>query len=131
MGKERRKFSRYNLEFNGSLYLCDGQDGPRKSDSIKCQVVDLSRQGAGIITSQIIIDNQHFFFAALDSDDTILHLEINVSEDNTNSDTITYAVRPVWFDRVMDQEPKPFKMGVEFFDKISNGDIGRIKKQAA
>ena len=130
MGRERRKFSRYNIEFNGSLYLCDGQEGPRKSDSIKCQVVDLSRQGAGIITSQIIINNQHLFFASLESDDTILHLEMDVSTEQSNSDSLTFAVRPVWFDRVLDKEPKPFKMGVEFFDKISNEDIGLIKKQA-
>jgi len=130
MGRERRKFTRYNIDYNGSLYLCNGQNGTRKSDSIKCQVVDLSRHGAGIITSQTIIDNQHFFLAALESDDTILHLEIDVSTDNINSDALTFAVRPVWFDRVMDKEPKPFMMGVEFFDKISNEDMGLIKKKA-
>jgi len=119
------------MEFNGSLYLCDGQNGPRKSDSINCQVVDLSRHGAGIITSQIIIDNQHLFFAALESDDTILHLEIDVLSDKENSDSLTFAVRPIWFDRILDKEPKPFKLGVEFFDKISNGDMCLIKKQGA
>lgn len=130
MGIEKRQFTRHAIDFNASLYLSKGENGSQKSKSINCQIVDISRLGVGIITSQIIVDNQHLFFDALESDNVILHLEIKIPESSDNSDPLTFAVRPVWFDRVLDREPKPFKMGVEFFKKISNDDFGLIKNQA-
>ncbi len=130
MGREKRKFTRHTLEFNASLYLSEGQDGPAKSKSINCQIVDISRQGAGIITSQIIVDNQHLFFAALESENSILQLKIEVAKSESNLGSLTFAVRPVWFDRVLDREPKPFKLGLEFFEKMSLDDFGIIKKQS-
>ena len=127
MGREKRQSKRHSIVFNATLYLCEGHNGPPKSKPIHCQIINLSRHGAGLITSQIIVDNQHLFFASLDSDDSILHLQLEIPKSDDSSASLTLAVRPVWFDRILDREPKPFKIGVEFFEKISNDDFVLIK----
>ncbi|MBU0965986.1 MAG: hypothetical protein KKA54_06355 [Proteobacteria bacterium] len=126
MGMERRLFQRFPLALNGSLFLCKAQGGERLSRPVNCQVVDLSKRGAGLIIRQIIVDNQHLFFGPLESDQLILHLTIDQQE--TEPPSITFAVRPLWFDRILFEDQQPFKMGIEFFEKIPEDDFRRLKK---
>jgi hypothetical protein len=130
MGMERRIFKRFPLALNGSLFLCQGRNGNRLTRPLSCRVVDLSRRGAGILTWQIIVDNNHLFFASLGSDQVILHLAIDL--ENTDEPPLTLAVRPLWFDRILlNEEQQPFQMGVEFFEKIAKEDFRRLKKVVA
>jgi len=129
MGMERRIFQRFPLKLNGSLFLCKGRGGEKLSRPVSCRVVDLSRKGAGILSWQIMVDNHHLFFASLGSERLILHLSIG-SED-TDEPPITLAVRPLWFDRILFEEQQPFKMGIEFVEKIAEEDFRRLKKAAS
>lgn len=128
MGKERRKQIRYTTDLNSSLYLGNGKNGSRISSSLDCRGVDFSRTGVGIITHKIFVDNQHFFYAALDSDEVVLVLEIAVPEKPNEPTVLTFLGRPVWFDRLLDQEQKPFKMGIRFLEKVSD-DNWRLLQQ--
>lgn len=128
MAMERRIFQRHPLAMDGLLYLCRGVNGDRLSRPVKCSITDLSRKGAGLITPQIIVDNHHLFFAALESDQHILHLEIEAGDDNTAP--ITIPVRPLWFDRLLHDDQKPFKIGIAFFAKISEENYQFIKSRS-
>ena len=126
MGKERRIFHRLPRALNASLFVCQERGGEKLSRPVNCQIVDLSKKGAGLIIRQIIIDNLHLFFGPLESDQLILHLAI----EPVNGDESPYilAGRPVWFDRILFEEQQPFKMGIEFFEKIEEDDFRRLKK---
>ncbi|MEN8189659.1 MAG: hypothetical protein ABFS19_07420 [Thermodesulfobacteriota bacterium] len=129
MGKEeRRKPARYRSKFNGALYLYNTKSGSRISNSLDCRVFNLSRMGAGIMTNRIFVDNQHFFFDALGSEEVFLGLEVSVASDPGQSTTIVLEGQPVWFDRIPDEELTPFQMGVEFSRKIPSEQWGLIKK---
>jgi hypothetical protein len=129
MGMERRLLQRYPLMLNGSLFLCQGKGGPRLSRPISCRVVDLSRRGGGVLIWQIIVDNHHLFFAPLESEQFILHLVIGQEEADTPA--ITLAVRPLWFDRILFEDQQPFKIGIEFLEKIAEKDFRLLKKRAS
>lgn len=126
MGMERRIFQRFPLTLNGQLFLCQGKGGERRSRPVSCRVIDLSRRGGGILIWQIIVDNQHLFFAPLESEQLILHLAIGQEEADTPP--ITLAVRPLWFDRILFEEQQPFKIGIEFLEKIAEKDFRLLKK---
>ena len=127
MGKERRIFNRVPLELNGSLFLSQEKDGEKLSRPVNCRIVNLSKKGAGIIIRQIIVDNLHLFFGPLESDELILHLAIGQGNGEA---AMTLAGRPLWFDRILFEEQQPFKMGIEFLEKIGEDDYRRLKKLA-
>jgi hypothetical protein len=113
---------------NGSLFLCQAKGGERLSRPVTCQVVDLSKRGAGLIIWQIIVDNLHLFFGPLESNQLILHLTID--QQATEAPPLNLAIRPLWFNRILFEEQQPFKMGIEFFEKIGEDDFRRLKKLA-
>lgn len=98
------------------------------SRPVSCRVVDLSRRGGGVLIWQIIADNHHLFFAPLESEQLILHLIIGQEEADPPS--ITLAVRPLWFDRILFEDQQPFKIGIEFLEKIAEKDFRLLKKRA-
>lgn len=130
MSKERRWFKRYTLELSGLVSLNQGENGPRLSREVDCRIVDFSRQGAGIRVSEVIIDKYHLFFAALESEDIVLHLDIEL-QNNGSPRLFSVNAQPVWFDRVLDStSTKPFKMGVRFFKDLSEDDLRLLKSKA-
>lgn len=129
MGRERRIFERFPLNIEGALFLCRGRNGEKFCGPVSCRLHDLSKKGAGLVTTRIIIDNHHLFFAALESDTIILHIEFALPGAEEGSGTeITIPVRPVWFDRLIDEEQKPFKMGIEFFERLNDQQFQRIRQ---
>jgi hypothetical protein len=127
MDRQRRIFQRFTGKLPGSLYLCLGRNGSRLGRPIRCHVADLSRKGAGIFASQIISDSHHLFFAALESDKHILHLDIECTGSQGETEIITLPVRPIWFDRVLLlEEQQPFVLGVEFYEKLSRDLFQRL-----
>ncbi|MFH1216911.1 MAG: PilZ domain-containing protein [Pseudomonadota bacterium] len=131
MSRERRIFERFRLDIAGSLYLCQGRYGEKLCRPISCRVQDFSQKGACVVTNLIIVDSRHLFFAALESDKFFLHLEFTFKADGqTEAETFTLPVRPVWFDRLIDEEQKPFKIGIEFFKKMDEEQFQRIRNLA-
>ncbi len=128
MGFEKRSFKRFPVELNGILYLCRGVNGDKISQPVSCRVYDLSRSGTGLFTSRVLVGNHHLFFAALESDEIILHLEISLVQDN-GTEKLSLPMRPVWFDRVLDKEHKPFKIRAVFYQKIPTDLLTLLKNQ--
>ena len=83
---------------------------------------------AETIGQQIIVDNLHLFFGPLESNQLILHLTID--QQATEAPPLNLAIRPLWFNRILFEEQQPFKMGIEFFEKIGEDDFRRLKKLA-
>lgn len=115
---ERRKFNRIPVHISASLSLCRKKTGERISAPVKCMIFDISKSGAGVFLSRVIVDTHHLFFDALESDEFTLSLGIQ---------TPLYA-RPVWFNRILDETDNPFKMGLQFFEKLSAEEIQALKK---
>jgi len=130
MDRQRRIFQRFTGKLAGSLYLCLGRNGSRLGRPVRCHVADLSRKGAGIFASQVISDSRHLFFDALESDKHVLHLDIECTGGQGETEIITLPVRPVWFDRVLLlEEPQSFVLGVEFYEKLSRDLFHRLRDQ--
>ncbi|MCB2182952.1 MAG: hypothetical protein KQH63_13040 [Desulfobulbaceae bacterium] len=143
MSQEKRRFARFQTELHGFLYLCKGDslckgdNGDKLTPPVRCQIFDLSKYGARIITSQVIVDQHHLFFSTLESDEFTLFLEVEAAETSDDEKTekeqlnqLIFPVRPIWFDRVLDQVQKPFKIGFEFNEKLSDEMVRLIKKQS-
>lgn len=129
MSRERRIFERFRLDLEGALFLCRGKKGEKICTPIICRLQDFSKKGACLVTNRILVDHHHLFFTALESDKFFLHLEFACpGEENTEAETYTIPVRPVWFDRLVDEEHKPFKMGIEFFEKMGEEQFQRIRR---
>ncbi len=121
MINERRKFNRVPVQISASLSLRRNKTGEIISTPVQCRLFDISKSGAGIYLSQVMVNSHHLFFDALESDDCTLFLEI---------DTLL-PVRPVWFDRELDKEDNPFKMGLEFREKLSSEKFQIFKNISA
>lgn len=127
MEKERRRFKRFSVERSGTLHLCRGVQGEKLSRPVTCQIVNLSRHGACLLISRVIMDNYHLFFSPLESEEYILHLDVKLNEESQD-ESLFLPMKPVCFDRILNEDHKPFKIGVEFIKKLSDEEFHFLKK---
>lgn len=113
--KSGRKHSRTSAQQVVDLYLYDRSNDSQLTGPVAASLLDLSSQGAGLKFPQVLIDGNHLFYAALDSDTIFLTLVFRPSDDDPEKMT-TLLARPVWFDRDMEDSAMPFRMGVQFID---------------
>lgn len=116
--KDRRRDLRVTGEMTISLVLRQGPGGPVLAGPSPGRLVNISALGASLRISRIFTDNHHLFYAPQENPAHILYLEFILAEEAGGS--IPVPVRPVWFDRLAEEETAPFVMGVEFL--FSEGD---------
>lgn len=121
--KNRRRHPRISIEHEINLHLYDLQTHSRLTGGLPALLADLSVQGAGLKFSQVLIDGRHLFYSALDSN-TVGILLIFPPREN-DSEEVEIAVRPIWFDRDMEDQITPFRMGVQFVEEAPASLLSR------
>ncbi len=111
--ESRRKNRRSSHQQDVDLFLYDKSNKAQLTAGVPALLVNLSKQGAGLKCSQVLIDGNHLFYAALDSDTIFLNIVFRPKED-TDEEIMTLLARPVWLNRDMEDSNMPFSMGVQF-----------------
>jgi hypothetical protein len=114
--QSRRKHPRIPTQQDVDLYLYDRSNDCQLTGRVAALLVDQSQQGAGLRFSQVLTDGTHLFYAALDSDTLFIAIVCRPTDDDPEKMT-TLLARPVWFDRDMEDNTMPFRMGVQFVDQ--------------
>jgi len=91
------------LQKNGTEHLHPG--------SVSATIVNISKSGACLLISKLLINGKHLFFATLNSS----HTMILQSEENTGKiKTFNIAAQSVWMDSYKNDNRLCFKVGVCF-----------------
>jgi len=120
----RRKYPRILTEQEVALQLHDVSTNARLTGRASALLLDLSRQGAGLKLSQVLIDGRHLFYAALDSETILIEIVFRATDDAEEMPPI--PARPVWLNRDMEDSTMPFRMGVQFIDEIPSAVFSRL-----
>lgn len=124
--KERRRSARIGGRMSAALVLRQGRHGDSVAEPSPGEIIDISLYGAGVCVDQIRVGSAHLFYSPQDNPSHVLHLEVEPPPDEDGAfEPISIPVRPVRFDRVLEDEnaPKPFHIGVEFLSDASDKDV--------
>jgi len=121
----RRKYPRILVEQEIDLRLHDVSVNARLTGRVSALLIDLSRQGAGLKFSQILVDGRHLFYTALDSETIFLEIVLR-SPDDTPEKTRPLLARPIWLNRDMEDSAMPFRMGIQFIDELPSAVFNRL-----
>lgn len=111
--KNGRKRPRISTQQDVDLYLYNKGNDSQLTGTVTALLIDLSKQGARLEFSQVLLDGKHLFYTALASDTVFIAIVFPPTDDDPETMT-TLLARPVWFDRDMEDHAMPFKMGVHF-----------------
>lgn len=114
--KHRRNHPRTSTQQDVDLYLYNKSTDSQLTGGVTALLLDLSKQGARLEFSQVLIGDRHLFYAALDSDTICIAIVFPPTDDDPEKMT-TLLARPVWFDRNMEDSAMPFKMGIKFVNQ--------------
>lgn len=112
--ESRRKNHRSFHQQDVDLFLYDKSNKSQLTVGVPALLLNLSKHGAGLKCSQVLIDGNHLFYAALDSDTIFLNIVFR-SMEGTDKEMALLA-RPVWLNRDMEDRDMPFSIGVQFVD---------------
>lgn len=113
------------MEQEIDLRLHDVSGNARLTGRVPALILDLSRQGAGLKFSQILVDGRHLFYTALDSETIFLEIVLR-SPDDTPEKTRPLLARPIWLNRDMEDSAMPFRMGIQFIDELPSAVFSRL-----
>jgi len=124
----RKKYPRILTEQEVDLRLHDLSGESRLTGQTPARLVDLSRQGAGLKLSHVLIDGRHLFYTALDSETMVIEIAFRPTDD-APEEMPPLLARPVWLNRDMEDSATPFRMGVQFVDLIPQAVFSLFTKK--
>ncbi len=125
MYSEKRREDRDALEFTVTLRLRNRDDEQPLCAPFTGIVANLSSYGSCVLLEKIREGSQHLFYTPRDNASCALFLEIS---SNGDEDDLSIPVWPVWFDRLLWEDAKPFQIGVEFLLHPHDEQIEKFKK---
>ncbi len=124
MYSEKRREDRDASEFTVALHLRNRDDEKSICDSFSGVVANMSSYGSCILLGKIREGANHLFYTPRDNASCGLFLEITGEGDAM----LAIPVWPVWFDRLLWEDAKPFQVGVEFLLHPHDENIEKFKK---
>lgn len=107
---DKRREDRFGAELAVAMVLRGRETGEVICGPLAGDIVDISKYGARLFMEQIRVDAFHLFYTPRDQATCALFLEGTIP----GADFFSVPVWPIWFDRIILEEAKPFHMGVEF-----------------
>jgi hypothetical protein len=121
----RREHPRISTRQDVELYLYDKSTDTQLTERVPARLSDLSKKGAGLKFTQVLIDGRHLFYTALDSETIFIGIIFRPMDD-ASEETPPLLARPVWLNRDMEDNIMPFRMGVQFIDEIQSAVFSRL-----
>ncbi|MEN8140021.1 MAG: PilZ domain-containing protein [Thermodesulfobacteriota bacterium] len=121
--EERRQHKRHKCRGNCSLYLSRRTDTTPTSSILSGRLQDISLASAGVSLGAILLDRTHLAYAADDEKDLTLQLELPVGEEKS----IVVPCRMSWYNKELDDEIFPFRLGLTFLKNVSKEELLAIK----
>lgn len=121
MIKILRRSKRYDRFLPISVLAMDGEGNTTKAGPFPCRIINISRHGACLLMSQVMVNSYHLFHSTKENDTFFLQLTINVQPEIKD-----YKIpsRPVWMDIFEEGDIRAFRIGVEF---MVNPDCEQMK----
>ncbi|HBI15645.1 MAG TPA: hypothetical protein DDY20_09060 [Desulfobulbaceae bacterium] len=122
---ELRRSKRYNDFLPISVCALSGPDKNIISGPFSGRIVDISRHGACLLMTQVMLGGYHVFHSTMENDSRILQIQINIPPDLVN---ITLPSLPVWIKPYDLDEIKAFRLGVNFLVDPEGEQMQRLEQ---
>ena len=111
MTKILRRSKRYDRFLPISVVVVDGEEKTTKAGPFPGRIINISRHGACLLMSQVMINSYHLFHSTKEDDMSFLQLTVNVQPEIKDC---KIPSRPVWMDIFEEGDIRAFRIGVEF-----------------
>jgi len=88
-------------------------DGRELAGPFSGRIIDISKHGACLFMSQIMVHAFHVFYSTRETDHAVLQLIIDLQPDGGRH---VLTARPVWMSTFRQNAIRAFKMGVDFIE---------------
>lgn len=123
--RERRQEDRDVSLRKIGVFLSQGNNGLVASQVFDGILTSISRHGAGIALAEIMADRTHLVYGPMGSDDLRLNIVFPLLDQEP---PLTLPVRPVWLQKIQDEELPPFRLGVEFLAPLPATILQRLNR---
>lgn len=122
MTKEQQREERYPGQGKAGLFLVDRNAQAANPERLHGQLLDISCNGVSLALEAVITDRKHLAYAPMESDQFKLHIVFYL-EDNE----LIIPVHTTWFDKKLNEEKLPFRIGMEFVTPITSDQLKKIR----
>ncbi|GAB4343999.1 MAG: hypothetical protein Kow0089_20210 [Desulfobulbaceae bacterium] len=124
--QEQRRSQRYTDFLPVSVTARRTDSESPEAGPFSARIVDVSRHGACLLLTQVMMRSFHIFHSTRDDEaiDLVLHLTVPAG-----TDPVEVKARPVWLNSGKIDDIKVFRMGVDFVTPISADLLQRINKE--
>lgn len=111
---ERRQDKRYPCVHRVSIFLAKGEHGKPTTATLTGNLIDISLTGAGLSLPEILDDQTHLAYTAMESTELLLHVVLK----HGDGQEIILPAQPAWFNRSLSEHLTPFRLGVQFIEAL-------------
>lgn len=123
---DKRREDRFGAELAIAMVLRRREDGGAICGPLAADIVDISKYGARLFMESIRLDAFHLFYTPRDQETSALFLEGT----SASAEAFSVPVWPIWFDRLLLEDAKPFQMGVEFLLHPHDDQVEKLLRLA-
>jgi hypothetical protein len=107
---------RLETEYRGKIALQErGRGDLLPGEPLGCVMVNISRKGACLVLSKILLEGRHLFFTALNNDQ--YHLVLLLVNPKTGEESFEIPASSVWMDSCIYKKQPAFKIGLCFHER--------------
>ena len=125
MNVESRRSRRYADFLPISVSVQSNDDGSRVAGPLSARIIDLSKNGACLLLTQVMMQSFHIFHSTRDNECIDLVLHINIP---SRPDTLEILAQPIWLNAAKLEDIKVFKMGVDFIRTLDDDLLQDLNK---
>lgn len=120
-----RRSKRYTDFLPISVSAVSGVDNSLVAGPFSGRIIDISRHGACLLMTQVLLKSFHIFHSTKDDDSLFVQLNINIPPDLIN---FTIPARPVWLTPFDLEDIKAYRLGVEFMISPEGEQMKRLEE---
>lgn len=120
-----RRSKRYTDFLPISVSAISGTDKKIIAGPFSGRIIDISRHGACLLMTQVLLRTYHIFHSTKENDSHFLQIQINIPPDLVN---FTIPSLPVWIKPFDLDEIKAFRMGVNFLINSDGEQMQRLEQ---
>lgn len=125
MTEELRNSNRYNRFLPISVQALDCCNNEIIAGPYPGRIINISRYGACLLLSQMVINSFHMFHSIKESDTMCLQLTINIQPEIINC---RLPGQPVWMSSFREGDIHAFKMGVRFTNDPETDEMKHLEE---